>query len=1160
MDYREKEYLELLNKKFDESNFIDFTRDLLNISPFDIFKNIGERKDIPQQYQENIEYYKYIAKYNDGINNIGILIVKLGNKTSTNARTAQRNFIATILSKYDLDASLVAFYSDRESNWRLSFVKKEIDFTDKGFKIELTPAKRFSYLVGENESVHTAKEYLLKLLRINDRKIKIDDIEQVFDVEKVTKKFFEEYKEKYLQLKDFLDNNEDFKVESKKFDFSSVEFAKKLMGQIVFLYFLQKKGWLGVQLVPNKISVSDFNELLSKNDIVSQNVLKKFYILKDDFYVIEKTKLRLSELEEDIVNLSNIFKNTNYDNPWGTGQKDFIRFIYKQAMKEHKNFFDDYLEPFFYKGLNEQRDNQYFALFNCKIPFLNGGLFEPINNYRWSSANFSIPNSLFSNENKDGILDFLDLYNFTIDEEEPLEKDIAVDPEMLGKIFENLLDINDRKSKGAFYTPRDIVYYMCQESLANYLVTKVHINYDEIIEFIKYGDLISQMDYESLLTNSDSHKLGNTIYNNIIAIDKALMNVKIADPAVGSGAFPLGMLTEIVKLRNNLTAYMNVQKELGTLQIDFVVDSEQMKRDLFDMKLQTIENCIYAVDIEPSAVDITKLRLWLSLIVDYPNEEEPRPLPNLDCKIMQGNSLLDEFEGVPLFSAKILANNLKNYKRKASNINMVSDIYIQQSWVVENRYLDNDYMDLNMHIEEMIELQKEYFNTSNSKLKKELKEKIELIQLGMVEESLRSQPEKLKKFDEMAKKKNKPWFIWKLEFYDVFKNNGGFDIVIGNPPYVDSESMSKNDPELRKVYSQKYKVAKGNWDLFVIFFELGFSLLSSDGILAFIVPNKLISANYSKTLRDFLCQKTVVEIRDYSNVKVFKEAKVYPVTIVSQQLKQNNDVVMTVMNDINNIGWQNRINNKSFHNAANWDTYFSYDVEYGNIISKILNKSRELDTFDVEIKGAATVNDAYVTKEVLHESLNLTNELKFINTGTIDPFRILWGVKPTQYIKGKYNFPVVDRDKFKKVLNSRYDDAINEKIVIAGMTKTLECVYAPSGVIAGKSTIVIFSKTINLNYILGLLNSRLMTFFYRIYYNSSSLEGGFYSINTKQVRKLPFILSNEYYNDVISLVEKLNNNYNDKDMSSLNLIVYKIYQLSDAQITLIDEYFKHNGF
>ncbi len=874
MDHREKEYLELLNKKFDESAFIDFVRDLLNLNQFDISNNIEERKDVPKQYQENIDYYKYIAKYNDGINNIGILIVKLGNKTSTNARTAQRNFIATILSKYDLDASLVAFYSDKENNWRLSFVKKEIDFTDKGFIISLSPAKRFSYLVGENESVHTAKEYLLKLLKINDRKINIDDIEQVFDVEKVTKRFFEEYKEKYLQLKEYLDNNDEFLSESKKADFNSVEFAKKLMGQIVFLYFLQKKGWLGVQLVPNKINISEFNELLSNNDIVSQNVLNMFYELKDDYYVIERTKLRLSELEEDIVNLSNIFKNTKYDMAWGTGEKDFIRSMYKQAIKEHKNFFDDYLEPFFYKGLNEKRDNQYFALFNCKIPFLNGGLFEPINNYRWSSAHFSIPNTLFSNSEKDGILDFLDLYNFTIDEEEPLEKDIAVDPEMLGKIFENLLEVDDRKSKGAFYTPRDIVYYMCQESIASYLVTKTHVDYDEIMKFIKYGDLITQLDWENHINEKKEFYLGKTIFNNILNIDKALVKVKIADPAVGSGAFPLGMLTEIVKIRNNLSIYMLIQNDLNIINLDIIHNTEQGKRELFDMKLQTIENSIFAVDIEPSAVDITKLRLWLSLIVDYPNNDEPRPLPNLDCKIMQGNSLLDEFDGIPLFSEKILDNNLKKYKRKSSDLSFVADINIQQKLYFDN----DDVIDLNIYIDEMLKLQKEYFTTSDTKLKKELKEKIDLIQFGMIEESLKNNPEKLQEFKEQAKKKNKPWFVWKLEFYDVFKNNGGFDIVIGNPPYLEArnekfsnELKDKLQNKMEKKYGKNQKYISRGSDLLIYFYELAISLINKDGINMFITQNSWLDTDFGQKFQQYLLKYSCPCLIIDSDFKQFKE-------------------------------------------------------------------------------------------------------------------------------------------------------------------------------------------------------------------------------------------------------------------------------------------------
>ena len=867
MDQREKSYLDLLTKRFDESSYINFIKDLLNLSQFDISNTLEERKDIPKQYKENIDYYKYIAKYNDGINNIGILVVKLNDKTSTNARTSQRNFIATILSKYDLDASLVAFYSDTENNWRLSFVKKELNFTEKGFKVELTPAKRYSYLVGESESVHTAQEFLLKLLKINDRKIKLEDIEQVFDVEKVTKRFFEEYKEKYLQLKEYLDKNEDFKTESEKADFTSVEFAKKLMGQIVFLYFLQKKGWLGVQLVPNELNLIEFQELYNNSDSVAKNLLNKFYEKQEDFYVVDRSKLKTTDSMEDIIDLSNLFKGTSYDSNWGTGKKDFIRSIYKQAIKEHKNFFDDYLEPFFYRGLNEKRDNQYFPLFNCKIPFLNGGLFEPINNYRWSSAYFNIPNTMFSNDDKDGILDFLDLYNFTIDEEEPLEKEVAVDPEMLGKIFENLLEVNDRKSKGAFYTPREIVYYMCQESLANYIVNEVNVEYNEIIEFIKYGDLITQVDWEQHNNNNNEFSIGKTVYDNILEIDNALINVKIADPAVGSGAFPLGMLTEVVKIRNNLSTYMLIQNDLNIIDINLLHNSEQGKRELFDMKLQTIENCIYAVDIETSAVDIAKLRLWLSLIVDYPNNIEPRPLPNLDCKIMQGNSLLDEFDGVPLFSEKILENNLKNYKRKESELNSVRDIHIQQTL-----QFDESYIDLNIYIEKMLELQKEYFKTSENRLKKELKEKIESIQLGMVEETLKSNPRKLDEFKKESTKKQKPWFIWKLEFYDVFKNHGGFDIVIGNPPYIGEEG---NKELFKSIYSSSFgkKHYIGKMDFWYFFTSRSFEILKTNGLLSFIAPNNWMTTAGGKNMRkDIAEQGTIINFINFNNTMVFNSA------------------------------------------------------------------------------------------------------------------------------------------------------------------------------------------------------------------------------------------------------------------------------------------------
>ena len=1183
MDQREKSYLDLLTKRFDESSYINFIKDLLNLSQFDISNTLEERKDIPKQYKENIDYYKYIAKYNDGINNIGILVVKLNDKTSTNARTSQRNFIATILSKYDLDASLVAFYSDTENNWRLSFVKKELNFTEKGFKVELTPAKRYSYLVGESESVHTAQEFLLKLLKINDRKIKLEDIEQVFDVEKVTKRFFEEYKEKYLQLKEYLDKNEDFKTESEKADFTSVEFAKKLMGQIVFLYFLQKKGWLGVQLVPNELNLIEFQELYNNSDSVAKNLLNKFYEKQAEFYVIDKSTLKTTDSIEDIINLSNLFKGTTYDNNWGTGKKDFIRSIYKQAIKEHKNFFDDYLEPFFYRGLNEKRDNQYFPLFNCKIPFLNGGLFEPINNYRWSSAYFNIPNSMFSNETKDGILDFLDLYNFTIDEEEPLEKDIAVDPEMLGKIFENLLEVNDRKSKGAFYTPREIVYYMCQESIANYLVNKLNIDYNEIINFIKYGDLITQTDWETHLNGDDNFIIGKSIYNNILNIDKALIEVKVADPAVGSGAFPLGMLTEIVKIRNNLSTYLIILSDLQLVDINSLYNTIHGKRDIFDMKLQTIENSIYAVDIEQSAIDIAKLRLWLSLIVDYPNNEEPKPLPNLDCKIMQGNSLIDEYDGVPLFSEKILENNLKNYKRKDSQISSVRDIHIQQTL-----QLDENFVDLNIYIDKMLDLQKEYFKTSDNKLKKDLKEKIDQIQLGMVEQTLKNDHKRLAKFTEEAKKKLKPWFIWKLEFFDVFKNNSGFDIMIGNPPYI-KERDNKNVFQPVKKCQLGKNWYQGKMDYWYFFLHIATNYINENGTISFITPRYWLNSSGATRLIERIKKELYfVNIVDIGKLKVFDNVVGYHMITEYQKKKNDEFTYKKLLNNLNDITldydtdnleiskkYKSKVISKRNEIILDGDIEEYNDTcELGTICDISQGVVEASDKISKKMLNAHPRDDVYLgkgifvlTKEELN-LLNLTddeksvlkkyidgNDLNKYNIGFSNKYLIYSDAECRELISNNYYPNIKKHLDFVQdyITSSNKPYGIhrprkkyffeNKKIITPSMfEKPCFAIDYNNNYYVGMSFNCIIEKDsrYKLEYVLGILNSN---FAYNWFYKNGKKRGAGVDIGVDKLRTFPIKqTTQDNMNKIIDIVKQLQNNYSEQLESELNRIIDDLYK------------------
>jgi len=280
----------------------------------------------------------------------------------------------------------------------------------------------------------------------------------------------------------------------------------------------------------------------------------------------------------------------------------------------------------------------------------------------------------------DGILDIFDRYNFTMSEDEPMEREVAIDPEMLGKVFENLLDVKDRKSKGAFYTPREIVHYMCQESLVNYITSNMDISEDAIRSFILYGDFYKDADTEKTIKVTDANgkthfefdenrdlKISPVIFdpkngvNRIVEIDELLKKIRVADPAVGSGAFPLGMLNEIVRARQNISAYMATSMSGYNARLMYVNE-----RSAHSLKKETIKNCIFAADIEPSAVDIAQLRLWLALVIDdeinpdaqsvLDGHRNPLPLPNLECNIVCGNSLVDEFEGQKLIAQSSLLN------------------------------------------------------------------------------------------------------------------------------------------------------------------------------------------------------------------------------------------------------------------------------------------------------------------------------------------------------------------------------------------------------------------------------------------------------------------------------------------------------------------------
>jgi len=807
---------ETFNNDFDLGKFLIFIKNLFN------HFNVKEYSSIVwKEYHDYIESYKSFGVYKDSSKKeIDILVVKLKKASSRDrARTMQRNFIAKYLGNAEKDSALVAFYGDDPQDWRFSFVKMEYNLVkDESGKVkpqkELTPAKRYSFLVGVNEPNHTCRGQFLNLIMEEDVSPSLEEIEKSFSIEKVTKIFFEEYKKLYLDLKEslerVLENDKKVKKEFEERNISTVDFAKKLLGQIVFIYFLQKKGWLGV--------------------------------VKNDNGGFEK---------------------------WGTGPKNFLRRLFNKEIVNYDNFFNDILERLFYEALATERDDDYYRLFKCKIPFLNGGLFEPINDYDWAGTEIVLDNFIFET-----IFSVFDRFNFTVKEDEPLEKEVAVDPEMLGKVFENLLDVTDRKSKGAFYTPREIVHYMCQQSLINYLETNTSILREDIEKFIQLGDFATSNDERVLedirskqdklnkgMINAsifdrevkeliDKLSLPKSIIENKEKIDDLLKEIKIVDPAVGSGAFPVGMLNEIVKARSTLSIFLNKQ------------------RTDYDLKREIIENCLYGVDIESSAVDITKLRFWLSLIVDELDMKNIKPLPNLDHKIMCGNSLLEEFEGKKLFDEKLLGEVKRDFAKELKEIGQkIRDLYSsykgddfekelkklererkkieteaqkdrESSQATLSDSISKRIKESQVKLRELKSLQRKFFNEQNRKLKKQYRDQIDKLEWDLIKETLKEEDneEAIEKLSEYKKNKSKPFFLWKLYFAEVFqRENPGFDVVIGNPPYgaeIDKEDLNVIKKKLTDTNNSNSAAlfidyAKNQWT-------------RSNGTLSYIVPKSLL--------------------------------------------------------------------------------------------------------------------------------------------------------------------------------------------------------------------------------------------------------------------------------------------------------------------------------
>jgi hypothetical protein len=351
-------------------------------------------------------------------------------------------------------------------------------------------------------------------------------------------------------------------------------------------------------------------------------------------------------------------------------------------------------------------------------------------------------------------------------------------------------------------------------------------------------------------------------------------------------------------------------------------------------------------------------------------------------------------------------------------------------------------------------------------------------------------------------------FDWAAEFPEAARA-GGFDCVIGNPPYIDSEWMTRVYPTWRTYCGQRYASAKGNWDLFCVFVEKGLLLCRKSGLSSMIVPNKLLSADYARNLRQFLSRKhTLLSIRDYSNVPVFP-VSVYPViyVAVAHSANASENVLFERMKKAGNGPTSTQKMPWSKFQEANGDSWSNVlNVDASSLLHKIQKASRPLREL-ASVGGAATVSEAYAYKAFLVEKSAQTKRFfAFVNTGTIDRYALLWGKRPTQYIKQSYEKPVIPERSWGRMSAKRLRETQSAKVIVAGMTKRLECAFDPGGYAAGKSTSVVLSEKVDPLYLLGLLNSRLMSFYYQKKFTGLSLQGGFYRVGPPQLKELPVVI------------------------------------------------------
>ncbi|MCK9201594.1 MAG: Eco57I restriction-modification methylase domain-containing protein [Gallionella sp.] len=927
---------------------------------------------------------------------------------------------------------------------------------------------------------------------------------------------------------------------------------------------------------------------------------------------------RASLLENAIAKLDALDKLRNFDKPslYGDTTKDqlfnvglelvitwvnrvlFLKLLEAQLISYHKGDMS-------YAFLNYQRirsfddlDNLFFAVLArkpdereeeikrafTKVPYLNSSLFEPteIERRTLNIGNLAgeIVLPLYSatvlkdtkGKRRAGGLNtleylfaFLDAYDFASEGSDELKDDnkALINASVLGLIFEKINGYKD----GSFFTPGFITMYMCRETLRRAVVQK--FNEAKSWDCKNLTDLYNKI---------EDRAEANTIINSL----------KICDPAVGSGHFLVSALNELIAIKSELGILQDSEgKRLKNYSISVTNDelivrdeegdeftynpsnpeSARIQKTLFNEKQTLIENCLFGVDINPNSVKICRLRLWIELLKNayYNNDGQLETLPNIDINIKVGNSLISRFA----LDAD-LKDALKKSKLTLADYRKAVDTYRNAASKEQKREMERVIAEIKNDFRTEI-----LYHDPKAKKLENMRAELKLLGLPqtLLEESAKEKKERKQKqerlklqFDKLNAeieeiKNNKIYenaFEWRFEFPEVLNDEGafeGFDVAVGNPPYIDSETMAKTMTEAREYYAKTYATTKGNWDLFVPFIELCHRICPSQ-LVSLIIPNKWLGAPYSTESRNTY-KGTLIQLLDFSEVEVFAEAGVSAIVVFFDTTEKN--VVIKKYSNSFETEFENEIDNIECIEPLSPITSKCF-----TFLQSIAQKTIKLSEH-YEIHDSASTADAYLIKELVH---NLENEqeagvAKLVTTGTVQKYFSRWGESSTSYLKEKYGNPVVTRMDYKAQFPNKASVMFQPKVVVTGM-RYLRGFLDIKGdeYLAGKTTRIALAKEegYGLKVLLALINSRFLSFYLSESHKSASMGGGI-NISPELIGNLP-IPKNisreskekvENWADKISLAKMANPQMDTSNLENeIDQLVYALYGLTPEEIALVE--------